>query len=158
VKARVACVFLAAGVVAGCGKTERSGSVGETLSAKGLKVTVYEVDTTVPRPVRDVTGLSRPAPGFELVGVRVRVCNEHDGATGPYHFGIETSGDEGRLNFPTTNYPDALETLRRGCGDGWMVFEVPRGARPEQVTYGFEDTGAVRQEYERVDARFKWQV
>jgi hypothetical protein len=145
-------------VAAACGKTERSGSVGETLSAKGLKVTLYEVDTTVPRPERDITGLSQPAPGFELVGARVGVCSNHGGATGPYDFGLRGDHGDGRLKFPERNYPDAFESLRDGCGKGWVVFELPRGSRPERVTYGFDDTGSYRREHTRVSARFSWKV
>jgi hypothetical protein len=143
----------------GCGKTERSAAVGEKLSAKGLEVTVEKVDTAVPVPKRDVTGLSQPAPGFELVGARVRICSNHAGATGPYDFGIETSGGgQGRLKFPETNYADSFDSLRDGCGGGWVVFEVPDTSTPERVTFGFDDTGSARRPQNRVSARFSWTV
>ena len=144
---------------AGCGKTERSGAVGEKLSAKGLEVTVDKVDTAVPVPERDVTGLSRPAPGYALVGTRVRVCSNHAGATGPYDFGIETSGGgQGRLKFPETNYADSFDSLRDGCGGGWVVFEIPRSSAPGKVTFGFEDTGSYRHEQSQVNAKFSWAI
>jgi len=144
---------------AGCGKTERSGAVGEKLTAKGLAVTVEKVDTAVPVPERDVTGLSQPTPGFALVGARVRVCSNHAGATGPYDFGIETTGDgHGRLKFPETNYAKSFDSLRDGCGGGWVVFEVPRGTAPEPVTFGFADTGSARHQQNQVSARFSWTV
>jgi hypothetical protein len=162
VKTRALILFLLAAFVpaaVGCGKTERSGAIGEKLSAKGLEVTVEKVDTAVPVPARDITGLSQPALGFVLVGARVRVCSNHAGATGPYDFGIETTGgDHGRLKFPETNYPDSFDSLRNGCGGGWVVFEVPRGTTPKHVTFGFEDTGSFRREHTRVDARFSWSV
>jgi hypothetical protein len=153
--------FLAAlaAAPAGCGKTERSGDVGEKLSAKGLEVTVEKVDTAVPVPERDVTGLSQPAAGFALVGVRVRVCSDHGGATGAYDFGIEaTGGVHGRLKFPETNYANSFDSLRDGCGGGWVVFEVPRGSAPKRVTFGFDDTGSARRPQTRVSARFAWTV
>jgi hypothetical protein len=94
----VAILSLLALLVAGCGTTEESGEVGETLSAEGLEVTVERVDTAVPVPRNDVTGLSTPGPGTKLIGARVRVCSEHGGAIGPFSFGVETSsGDSGEL-------------------------------------------------------------
>jgi hypothetical protein len=144
---------------AGCGKTEHSGDVGDKLSAKGLEVTVERLDTAVPVPARDITGLSQPAPGFALVGARVRVCSNHGGATGPYDFGVETTGGaHGRLKFPETNYPNSFDSLRSGCGGGWVVFEVPRGSAPQRVTFGFDDTGSARRPQTQVSARFSWKV
>lgn len=139
-----------------CGKTERSGAIGDELSAKGLRVTVQRVDASPPVPARDVTGLSVPAPGYSLVGVRVKVCSNHGGAIGQYDFGLKASQGDARLKFPAMNYPRSFDTVRSGCDDGWIVFEVPRGARPEKVTFGFQDTGSRRHERNRVDARFSW--
>lgn len=144
--------------LAACGKTERSGSVGDELSAKGLKVTVQRVDTSPPVPAQDVTGLSLPAPGYSLVGLRVRVCSDHGGAIGQYDFGLRASQGTARLKFPAMNYDEPFDTVRSGCGTGWIVFEVPRGARPEQATFGFDDTGSRRHEQNRVSARFSWKV
>ena len=145
--------------LAGCGKTEQTGSVGQELTAKGLRVTLEKVDTAVPVPGRDITGLSTPSPGFKLVGVRVQVCSNHGGATGPYDFGVKTTdGETGRLKFPAMNYPDAFESRRGGCGRGWVVFEIPRTATLGKVTYGFDDTGSYRHEQNRVSARFTWNV
>lgn len=144
---------------AGCGKTERTGSVGQELTAKGIRVTVEKVDTAVPVPERDITGLSTPAPGFKLVGVRVQVCNDHGGATGQYDFGVKaTGGESGRLKFPAMNYPDPFESRRGGCGRGWIVFEIPRAGELQSVRYGFDDTGSYRREQTRVSARFTWNV
>jgi len=156
---RFLAVLLAALLVAGCGKTEKSGDVGDELTAKGVKVTVQKVDRSVPVPARDITGLSTPAPGMSLVGVRAKVCSDHGGAIGQYDFGIETSNGAGRLKFPAMNYPDGLDIVRTGCGDGWVVFEVPAGSRPEKVKFGFQDTGSrVPSQNNQVDARFTWKV
>ena len=146
--------------VAGCGTTERSGDVGDTLSAKGLEVTVDEVDTSVSVPENDITGLSQPTPGSQLVGVRVGVCSDHPGAIGPYDFGVETTaGDQAKLKFPQRNYDKSFESLRDDCGDGWVVFEIPDGSEPERVTFGFLDTGsAADPENNEVDAKFSWTV
>lgn len=152
-------IIAALAVAVGCGTTESSGKVGDTLSAKGLEVTVQEVDTSVPVPKIDVTGLSRPAPGKQLVGARVHVCSTHGGATGPYDFGVETtSGDHGGLKYPERNYDQSFESLRDGCGGGWVVFEIPAGSEPDRVTFGFEDTGSAPQPQSQVDARFSWDI
>ena len=55
-------IIAALAVTAGCGTTESSGKVGDTLSAKGLEVTVQEVDKSVPEPKIDVTGLRARRP------------------------------------------------------------------------------------------------
>lgn len=148
----------AAVALAACSSTEKDGAVGEELTAKGLKVTVVRVDRSPPVPRRDITGLSRPARGQRLVGVRVRACSDHGGALGQYDFSIETSDGDGRLKFPARNYRDAFDTIRNGCGEGWIVFEIPADSSPERVKFAFEDTGSVRQEHERVDAKFSWKV
>ena len=125
----------------GCGTTEKS-EVGDELSAKGLQATVEQVDTKVPVPKNDVTGLSQPSPGSKLVGARAKVCSDHGGAVGPYDFGLDTSsGDDAKLKYPEQNYDDSFETVRDGCGDGWVVFEIPESSQADKVTFGFEDTG-----------------
>ena len=149
-----------AAAVAGCGTTERSGAVGDTLDAKGLEVTVEQVDRSVPVPKNDITGLSQPTPGSGLVAAKVHVCSDHGGALGPYDFGIETtSGEDGRLKFPQRNYPEQFESLRDECGDGWVVFEIPEGSEPDRVTFGFDDTGSAQPgSNNEVSARFSWTV
>jgi hypothetical protein len=143
----------------GCGTTEKSGQVGDTLSAKGLQATVQQVDTRVPVPESDVTGLSQPAPGAKLVGAQVKVCSDHGGAIGPYDFGLDTSsGDDAKLKYPEHNYDDSFEIVRDGCGDGWVVFEIPQSSKPDKVTFGFEDTGTSQHPETQVDARFSWTV
>ena len=152
-------IALAALAVAGCGETDESGEVGDTLSAKGLEVTVEEVDTSVPVPSTDVTGLSRPTAGSKLVGVRARVCSDHRGAIGPYDFGVETtSGDQGRLKFPQRNYGRSFESIRERCRSGWIVFEVPEHSKPERISFAFQDTGTARDSSNEVDARFSWEI
>jgi hypothetical protein len=159
-RALLLCIIaLLAVAAAGCGTTEESGNVGDTLSANGLQATVEEVDTQVPIPESDVTGLSQPTPGSKLVGTRVRVCTNHGGAIGSYDFGVETtSGDNGTLKFPEQNYDDGFDTVRDGCGGGWVVFEIPRSSAPGKVTFGFEDTGSYRHEQSQVNAKFSWAI
>lgn len=161
-RAPLICI-VAAGAIAiaagGCGTTEKSGEVGDTLSAKGLEATLEEVDADVPVPTNDVTGLSQPAPGFKLVGARVRVCSDHGGSIGAYDFGLDTnSSDDARLKYPERNYADSFETLRDGCGDGWVVFETPQASQPDRVTFGFEDTGMSTRPQTAVNAKFSWTV
>ena len=148
-------------LLAGCGTTERSGKVGDTLEANGIEVTVDEVDNSVAVPESDVTGLSQPAAGSKLVGIRVEVCSDHGGAIGPYDFGIETSsGGEARLKFPQRNYATSFDSLRDDCGDGWVVLEIPEGDTPERVTFGFADSGQAGPQGagDEVDARFSWET
>ena len=142
--------------LAACGTTEKSGSVGDTLEANGLEVTVQRVDRRAPRPDSDITGLSVPAPGQDLIGVRVRVCSDHGGAIGAFDCGVETSRGDGELQNAARNYRKRFDPLRDGCGGGWIVFEVPGDAKPERVTFDFEDTGSTRNEQDRVHAKFAW--
>ena len=143
----------------GCfGTTEESGEIGDVLTAEGLSVSVEKVDTGVPVPANDITGLSTPAPGSKLVGVLARVCSDHGGAIGAYDFGLESSEGDGRLKFPQQNYRDAFEAPRADCGGGWIVFEIPSGAEPDKVTFNFEDTGSARDQSNNVDANFSWSV
>lgn len=153
------CMLAALAAGAGCGTTEESGRIGDTLSAKGLRVTIERVDTSVPVTEGDVTGLSRPTPGAKLVGALVRVCSEHGGAIGPYDFGVETtSGDRGELKYPQRSYRRSFESVRDRCGGGWVVFEIPRRSDPGSVSFAFEDTGTARDRSNEVDARFSWTV
>ena len=147
-------------LAAGCGKTEKSGSVGDKLTAKDLEVTVLEVDQKVPKPRSDITGLSLPARGYKLVGVRVKVCSDHGGAIGPYSFSVESSEGKGRLKFPARNYRDDFEAIRDDCGDGWVVFEIPADSKATKVKFGFEDTGQAGPQgsNDELDAEFEWEV
>ena len=157
--AAVGCLAAIAALGAGCGTTSESGKVGDTLEAKGLEVTVEDVDTAVPVNEGDITGLSQPSPGMELVGTRVRVCSDHGGAIGPWDFGVETrDGDEGKLKFPQRNYAQEFDSRRQGCGGGWIVFEIPSGSKPDRAKFGFEDTGSAREYQDIVDAEFSWSV
>ena len=158
-RACVLCLLALALVPAmGCGKTEESGEIGEVLSAEGLQVSVEKVDTRVPVPANDITGLSTPSPGSKLVGVLARVCSDHGGAIGAYDFGLESSEGDGRLKFPQMNYREDFEVPRGDCGGGWIVFEIPTGAAPEKVTFAFQDTGTARDGSNEVDADFSWSV
>ena len=152
--------LLAAALVAlsGCGTTEESGEIGDVLSAEGLRVSIEKVDTRVPVPAEDITGLSQPSPGYKLVGVLARVCSNHRGAIGAFNFGLESSEGDGRLKFPQRNYREDFEVPRADCGGGWIVFEIPSGADPEKVTFGFQDTGSSRDQDQNVDAEFAWSV
>lgn len=150
---------LALAACAGIGVTEKSGKLGDELTAKGLQVTVKKLDSEVPVPDSDLSGLSSPRAGHRLVGARVRVCSDHGQAIGTYDFGVETSSGDGRVKFPALNYDDRFESLRDGCEAGWLVLEVPRDARLTKVTFKFEDTGSNQAgDNSDVDARFSWKV
>jgi hypothetical protein len=153
-----AAIVLFAGC-AGIGVTEKSGRVGEELSANGLRVTVKRIDRHPPVPADDLSGLSSPAPGKRLVGARVRVCSNHGQAIGTYDFDAETSAGDGRVKFPAQNYADPFESLRDGCDSGWLVLEIPRGSDLTRVRFRFLDTGSAQPgDNSDVDARFSWKV
>ncbi|HKP90055.1 MAG TPA: hypothetical protein VJT75_08790 [Thermoleophilaceae bacterium] len=144
---------------AGLGVTEKSGSIGDELTAKGLKVTVKRLDRHVPVPESDLSGLSSPRAGHRLVGARVRVCSDHGQAIGTYDFGVESSAGEARVKFPALNYDDRFESVRDGCEAGWLVLEIPRDSNVTTVTFRFEDTGSNQPgDNSDVDARFSWKV
>jgi hypothetical protein len=88
-----------------------------------------------------------------------RRAQRHGGAVGPCDFGLDTSsGDDAKLKYPEQNYDDSFETVRDGCGDGWVVFEIPQSSQAEKVTFGFEDTGTSQHPETQVDAKFSWTV
>ena len=89
--ASIAAPLALAGALAGCGTTEKSGHVGDELTANGVQVTVQRVTTNVPVPANDITGLSAPSPGKSLAGVLAKVCSNHGGAIGSYDFGLDSS-------------------------------------------------------------------
>lgn len=151
---------VAVALLAGCGTTEKSGSVGDTLTANGLQVTVQRVDTSVPVPANDVTGLSTPSPGARLVGVLARACSNHGGAIGSYDFGLDPDSGSATQKYVQHNYGQSFDVVRNGCGSGWIVFEIPKSSRPEKVTFGFQDTGSAQPGggAQQVDARFSWSV
>ncbi len=152
-------LLAAAMLLAGCGKTEKSASVGATLKHNAIEVTVQRVDPAA--PIRDdVTGLGRPLPGNHLIGVRVRACVGRGAALGPTAFGLDVRDGSARLKFPATNYSDRFASVFSGdCGEGWVVFEAPVGAVPEAVTLTYDDTGSAQPSNRReTHARFRWKL
>jgi hypothetical protein len=55
-------------------------------------------------------------------------------------------------------FPESFDSLRSGCGGGWVVFEIPGASQAQRVTFGFDDTGSYRHERNQVSARFSWRV
>jgi hypothetical protein len=157
--------WLAAGLLllAGCGlnSTTRSGEVGDTLEAGGLRASVVEVDPSVPRPEgRDYSGLGTPAKGMRFFGVDVKVCTDRGKAIGPYDFRLKLDGgDKARLRFPQSVYPDDFDSVRDGCARGWIVFEAPKDTRAEEVSFKYDDTGSAQASGDtEKHARFSWKV
>lgn len=153
---------VAANTVAGCGTTERSGAVGDELTAKATRVTVLAVDRRPPQR-DDVTGLGRAAAGYRLVGAQVRACTTRDQAVGVWQFGIRLAdGASGaRTKYPQTLYADGFDHVRSGCDDGWIVFEIPDGTTPSAITFGHDDTGTAGPYrglggQSEIHARFTW--
>ena len=112
-------------------ETSKSGSVGDRLTADDLEVTVARIDRETPVPRKDITGLSVPREGNRLVGVLVKVCSDHGSAIGPWHFALETREGDGRPKYTANNYRRSFESMREGCEDGWIVYEIPRAASPQ---------------------------
>jgi hypothetical protein len=144
----------------GCGTATRSGLLGDTLSTGSLHVTVQRVDLHPPIPKDDVTGLSRPAPGERLVGVRVRVCSGIGPAIGSWDFGISVDGGgPSTVNNAQTNYVNGFDSLRLGCSRGWVVFQIPQASRPTAIRFAFDDTGdaaGAAPHRGETHARFSW--
>jgi hypothetical protein len=144
--------------LAGCGDTEKSGSSGDELSAEKVKVTVEKVDREVPEPRSDITGLSKPSSGYRLIGVRVNVCSGYEAAIGNFSFSMESSDGEARPKHTARNYSEMFRGVRDDCERGWLVYEIPRGAKPTKVKFRFDETGNSREQSDNVAARFEWDV
>src|SRR6266705_224349 len=82
---------------------------------------------------------SPPIAVGSLIAIGVSGCGTTEKAgqvggalsvNGPYDFGLDTSsGDDAKLKYPAQSYGDSFETVRDGCGDGWVVFEIPSRRR-----------------------------
>jgi hypothetical protein len=145
----------------GLNTTSKDGEVGETLSAGGLKVTVSRVDSEVRGPSgRDFSGLGTPADGMRFFGVKVKVCTDRGQAIGTFNFKLDLDGDDtARSRFPQSVYSDGFDTVRDGCGSGWLVFEGSKGSTPEKVSFKYDDTGSARPGADKEKhARFSWKV
>lgn len=154
----LALLALASVGLAACGTTERAGAVGDTLEAGHLRVSLDAIDRTVPQPARDLTGLSRAAPGHVLIGAHVTVCNGTDAAIGITAFDVDVDGGGGRAKFPQHSYPDRWDGSRSGCHGGWIVLEVPAGRRVERLRFRFDNTRGRREAGRDLHARLRWRL
>jgi hypothetical protein len=153
---------LGALMLSGCGlnTTTKSGPVGGTLKAGGLRVTVVKVDNSVPKPeARDITGLGTPTDGMRFFGVKVKVCTDRGQAIGPYDFRLKVDGGKPKLRFPQSVYSNDFDSVRDGCAGGWIVFEAPQDSRAKTVIFKYDDTGSAQPGGdEEKHARFSWDV
>ena len=143
----------------GLNTTTKDGKVGDTLNAGGLRVTAIKIDSEVPRAQgRDVTGLGSPSPGMRFFGVDVNVCNDRGQAIGTFDFALKLDGgDKARVRFPQSVYSNGFDTVRQGCGRGWIVFEGPKDSRAKTVTFKYDDTGSAQPSGDKEKhARFSW--
>lgn len=140
------------------GETKKSGSVGDELSAEKVRVKVEKIDREVPVPKRDITGLSVPSAGHRLIGVRVNVCSGYRAAIGSFSFSLEASEGGAEPKHVARNYDSMFRSVRDDCERGWLVYEIPRGAKPEKVKFKFDETGNAQDESDNVKARFEWDV
>ena len=89
----------------------------------------------------------------------VKACTDQDQAIKAYDFELaRTGGDALHPRLPTRAYSDPFEVVRSGCGEGWMVFELPGSDRAETVGFTYDDTGANRSGRSQKHLRFKWKV
>ena len=138
---------LTVAVLAGCTgdavKTvSHTGAVGQTLTGPGgLTVTPVRYAPHV-RAGHDVSGLASPAPGTRLAAFLLRVCvaTQYLPTISPQSFTLGLrGGGQAALKFPQTVYADDLDLLGEpGCERGHVVFQVPRGRRPEALRFALD--------------------
>ncbi len=134
----------AAAVLCGCslsgGKTvHQSGVIDQTLTGPGgLRVTPSKYRPRVPAK-HDVTGLGSPAPGTHFASFYISICiNTVNLPTiSSRNFALELkAGGEAALKSPQTVFSDDLDLLgEAGCEQGHIVFQVPTGGQPSQLTF-----------------------
>ena len=143
-------LVLAGLLVAGCGKVEREGAVGDTLEAHDVSARLI--------------GVERGVAGRRLFGADVAVCNERgDVEVLPADFRVELAdGRRFRPRYPQRVFDsgEAFDGTRNGCERGWLVFKLPRGAEAKALRYRYDNTlGAPHRREETVvneQYRFAW--
>lgn len=123
---RVLGLLLAAAALAGCGTTERSGGVGETLEARTVSAKLIDTDR-----------------GRGVYAVEVGLCNQRGQAVISWHFQLRLA--DGTMLHPLrpqrSHHPE-FSVVRDGCKRGWIEYLLPRGASPEALEYRYDDTGS----------------
>lgn len=138
---RSAAVVLALALSA-CGTTEREGKVGDTLDGRDVAATLLEF---------------RPEVGRRLAAVRVSLCSENEQAIGAFAFVLEYDGGKAQPVRPQPVFDDEFEVVRDRCERGWIVYAVPRGAKPTALTFAFDDTGSNQPgDHRENHLRFRW--
>ena len=156
-------VLIAALLLGGCGATERHGRVGDALKGDHLQAKLLAWVPTVPdRLLRDdVTGLNQPARGMRFAAVDVALCNDTGAAAMAWQFELRMDdGAKAHPHQPTSVYDDTLDTVREGCERGWVVFQIPAGARPTTLHYEFDwsQPGVNGVPRDSEDVRFDWSL
>jgi hypothetical protein len=162
---RAGLLLIVALALAACGTTERHGKVGDALKGDHMQAKLLAFVATVPerRLGHDVTGLNAPARGMRFAAADVAVCNDTGAAAIPWRFELRLGdGSSVHPQQPVSVYDNELETVRDGCDDGWVVWQVPAAAKAESVYYEFDHSeqigqpgsGSVREEHDR----FHWSL
>lgn len=112
-------VFVA-GCLGGCA-TERTGAVGDTLQAKTVSARLIEVEHE------------------GLYSVDVGVCNKQDAAIIAYHFQLVLD-DGTKLHPAFATGSQEFDGTRKGCAQGWIRYDVPKGATPKELDYRYDGT------------------
>lgn len=113
-------LLVAAALLSGC-TTERKGAVGDTLQARTVSARLIEIDAG------------------DRYSVDVGVCNRQDAAIIAWHF--ELVLDDGtRLHPAFATGAHEFDVRRRGCGRGWIRYDVPHGATPTSLDYRYDGT------------------
>jgi hypothetical protein len=138
---RAGLVLIAALVLAGCGTTERHGGLGDALKGDHMQAKVLRFVPTVPERKlgHDVTGLNAPGAGMRFAAADLALCNDTGAAALPWRFELRLDdGSSVHPHQPTSVYADALEPVRDGCDQGWVVWEVPSGAQAKSLYFEFD--------------------
>lgn len=143
-------LVLAALLLAGCGKVERTGTVGDTLEAHDVSARLITVKTRV--------------AGDRRFGADVAVCNQAgDVEVVPADFRLELAdGRRFRPQYPQRIFDaaEAFDGTRSGCERGWLVFKLPRGVSAKALGYRYENSlGAPHRRDDTVvneQYRFTW--
>ncbi len=132
--------LLVAGGIAGLGTT-RKGGIGDTLQAKTVSARLIEVDA------------------HAQYSVDVGVCNKQDAAIGVYDFKLVLS-DGTKLHPAFKTGSQEFDGTRKGCAQGWIRYDVPKGATPKELDYRYDGTDGSSQYNHPTDEHdhFVWKL
>lgn len=138
---RILVASLAAVVLAGCGTTQRHGSVGDALKGDHVQAKLLDFVPRVPdkRLGHDNSGLNAPARGMRFAAADVALCNDTGAAAIEWAFTLRLAdGSTVHPSIASSVYPDMMQTVRNGCDSGWLIYPVPARAKAVALRYRFD--------------------